>query len=260
MQNLIYLILAFIPGLIYPVQYPAMVDPMDITGQWVRIGPAGPMALNFKSDGIVEGDFGRDGIVEIVSGYSIKGDNIIFNDKEGAACPEPGKYKIHLSDYYIAFDLIGDNCAGRLRSTMGFWVRPEFEKLLSKLSDEIDKTADPEDFLNRARMYMAIGKSAEARQDFDRYIKHDPSDARVFLNRAGTRFPVDMQGVVEDCNKALALEPDNKNAYFLRGLASYELGHKEQACKDFYRAIELGFVILKEAEYEKCAEYWESLK
>jgi len=260
MQNIIYLLLAIVPGLIYPAQDPAMADPMDISGQWVRIGPAGPMALNFKSDGIVEGDFGNDKTIEIVSEYCIKGDHIIFDDKEGAACPEPGKYKIHLSDYYISFDLIGDNCAGRLRSTMGFWVRPDFNDLLSKLSDEIDSDADPEDFLNRARMYMAIGKSAEARQDLDRYIKHDPSDARVFVNRAGTRFPGDMKGAVEDCNRAIELEPDNKNAYFLHGLASYELGHKDQACEDFYRAIELGFAILKEAEYEKCTEYWESHK
>ena len=260
MQNILYLLLAFIPGLIYAVQNPAIADPIDISGQWVRIGPAGPIALNFKSDGMVEGDFGNDGSIEIVSGYSIKGDFIIFKDKEGAACAEPGKYEIHLNEYYIAFDLIEDNCAGRLRSTMGFWVRPDFNELLSKLSDEIDKTADAEDFLNRARMFMAIGKSMEAQQDFDQYIKQNPSDARVFVNRAGTRFPGDMEGVVEDCNKALALEPDNKNAYFLRGLASYELGHKEQACVDFYRAIELGFDILKQAEYEKCAEYWKSIK
>jgi len=79
-------------------------------------------------------------------------------------------------------------------------------------------------------------------------------------DRVGTRFPGDMEGAIEDCSKALDLEPCNKNAYFLRGLASYELGHKEQACEDFYRAIELGFDILKEVEYEKCAEYWESLK
>lgn len=260
MQNLIYLLLALLPGLISPVQNPTIADPMDITGQWVRIGPAGPMALNFTSDGIVEGDFGNDRTIEIVSDYSIIGDHIIFVDKEGAACPDPGKYQVYQTDYYISFDLIEDNCAGRLRSTMGFWVRPEFNDLLTKLSGDIAKSADPEDFLNRARIYMAIGKSAEARQDFDQYIKHDPSDARVFVNRAGSSFPGDMQSAVEDCNRALALEPDNKNAYFLRGLASYELGHKEQACNDFYRAIELGFDVLKQAEYEKCAEYWESIK
>ena len=106
MQSIIYLFLAFIPGLIYAVQNPAMTDRLEITGQWVRIGPAGPITLNFKSDGMVEGDFGNDGNIEIVSGYSMKGDHIIFKDKEGAACPEPGKYEIHLNEYYIAFDLI----------------------------------------------------------------------------------------------------------------------------------------------------------
>lgn len=257
---MIFFLLAIFPGLISPVQNTTLEDPVDITGQWVRIGPAGPMALNFKAEGTVEGDFGNDKTIDIVSAYSKKGDEIIFMDKEGAACPEPGKYKIQLSEYYISFDLIEDNCAGRVRSTMGFWVKPEFNELLAELSQRISEAAEPEDLLSRARMYMALGKSAEARQDFDRYIAHDPSDARVFVNRAGTRFPHDMQGAVEDCNKALALEPDNKNAYFLRGLASYELGHKQQACEDFYRAIELGFVILREAEYEKCAEYWKSIK
>lgn len=260
MQNLLFLLLAFLPGVIFTVPHPSMSAPENIKGRWVRIGPAGPMALNFTSDGIVEGDFGNDGTIEIVSKYGLEGDIITFSDKEGAACPEPGQYQIHKSDYYIAFDLVEDDCAGRLKSTMGFWVRPDFNDQLGKLSGKISNSADPEDFLNRARMYMAIGKSAEARQDLDEYIKHNPSDARVFVNRAGTRFPGDMQGVVEDCNRALALEPDNKNAYFLRGLASYELGHKEEACSDFYRAIKLGFVVLEEAEYEKCADYWKSIK
>jgi tetratricopeptide (TPR) repeat protein len=260
MQNIIYVILALIAGTNFPAQHSAQADREELTGQWIRIGPAGPIALNFRSDGMVEGDFGNDGTIEIVTEYSTEGNHIIFVDKEGVACPEPGKYKFHINDYYIAFDLIADNCAGRLRSTMGFWVRPDFNDLLTELSDKIVKSSDLENYLNRARIHMAIGNSAEARQDFDKYIAHDSSDARVFVNRAGTRFPDDMEGTIEDCNRALALEPDNKNAYFLRGLASYELGHKEQACRDFYRAIELGFAILKEAEYEKCAEYWESIK
>jgi tetratricopeptide (TPR) repeat protein len=260
MQNIIYVLLAFIALMIYPAQSSAQADREDLTGKWVRIGPAGPIALNFRSDGVVEGDFGNDGTIEIVSEYSTEGNHIIFNDKEGVACPEPGKYKLHVNDYYVAFELIADNCAGRLRSTMGFWVRPDFNDLFSKLSEEIAKANDPEDHLNRARMYLAIGKPLEARQDLDKYIIHDPTDARVFVNRAGSRFPDDIEGTVEDCNRALALEPNNKNAYFLRGLASYELGQTEKACKDFYRAIELGFAILKEAEYEKCAEYWESIR
>jgi tetratricopeptide (TPR) repeat protein len=260
MQHLLILFLVFIPGLPHTGQKPAMADDIDITGQWIRISPIGPLALRFNSDGMLEGDFGNDQTIEITSEYKLEGDQIEFRDKEGVTCPDPGKYKIYTNDYYISFDLIEDNCAGRVKVTMGFWVRPDFNDKLSKLSDQIAGSAGPEDYLNRARMYMAIGKTDLAREDLDQYVKHDSSDARVFVNRAGTRMPYDLQGVVDDCNRAIILEPDNKNAYFLRGLAFNGLGNEEEACADFHRAIELGFDILQEAEYEKCAAYWEPLK
>ena len=251
MQNILVLLLALIP---------ASGEDIDITGHWVRIGQMGPIALEFKANGLVEGDFGNDKTIEIRSLYTQESDMVTFNDRDGAACPESGKYKIYSSEYYISFDLVEDNCAGRIRSTMGFWVRPEFDELLSQLSEDIAGSAEAEAYLNRARMYMAIGKPDLARQDLNEYIKQNPSDARVFVNRAGTRMSVDLPGVVDDCNRAINLEPENRNAYFLRGLASYGLGRKEEACTDFYKAIELGFTILKEAEYEKCSEFWETIK
>ena len=55
-----------------------------------------------------------------------------------------------------------------------------------------------------------------AKDDFDRYLLNDTLDARVYLNRAGTRFPDDLKGVVLGCNKAISLDPNNNNAYFLR--------------------------------------------
>ncbi len=237
-----------------------MAEDRDITGKWVRIGQMGPMALDFKTDGMVEGDLGNDQTIDIVSRYSIREGEISFKDQKGVACPEPGRYQLYTSEYYISFDLIEDNCAGRLRSTMGFWVRPDFKDRLEGLSEKIASDADPEDYLNRGRMYLATGKPDLAGKDFDEYISHNPSDARVFVNRAATRMNKDPEGVISDCTRALDLEPDNKNAYFLRGLARYGRGNKEGACEDFYRAIELGFNILKEAEYEKCAEFWKSIQ
>ena len=112
-------------------------------------------------------------------------------------------------------------------------------------------------FLNRARIYLATGITQQAKDDFDSYLLTDTLDARVYLNRAGTIFPNDLNGVVSDCNKAISLEPNNKNAYFLRGLARYELGEKEQGCEDFSRAIELGFSVLRIAEQERCIEFWD---
>lgn len=235
-------------------------DDMHLSGPWIRISPAGPVSLTFTGDGTVEGDLGNDMTIDIVSEFSIEGNEILFNDRQGVACPEPGRYRIYSNEYYLSFDLISDNCAGRVRSTMGFWVRPDFNDRLAEISNMIDKTSKPEDYLNRARMHMATGSNDQARQDLDVYLKHQPSDARALVNRAGTRMVNDLKGAVDDCNLALRLDPENKNAYFLRGLASYGLGNKEEACRDFYRAIELGFEILKEAEYDKCADIWKSIQ
>ena len=228
----------------------------ELKGKWVKMGHSGPVALVFKSNGTVEVDFGDDQNIDVVTHYEIEGNSIKFIDKDGAMCPDPGVYKIDENDYYLSFDLKEDMCNGRIKMTMGYWTRPNFEERLSELSQKISDTENPELNLNRARIYIALGKSKEAKDDLDVYLEKNPDDASALINRAGTRFPMDMEGAKRDCNKAIALDPENKNAYFLRGLAHYELGQKEQACEDFSRAIELGFSILKIAEEKRCREFW----
>jgi hypothetical protein len=230
----------------------------SILGEWVRMSPMGPIGLTFKSDGTVEGDLGRDNSVDIVSEYSIRKGKITFQDKDGVTCPGAGIYQLDITDHYVSFDPLKDNCGGRVKSTMGFWVRHDFEDRLKDLTETISKSNKPEDYLSRGRMYMALARSDKARQDFDEYIKYNSEDARVFINRAGTRFPQDLEGVVTDCNRAIELDPGNKNAYFLRGMALYHSGQEEKACGDFHKAIELGFTVLKEAEKERCEEFWKN--
>lgn len=227
-----------------------------IVGKWVRIGHSGPICFNFKENGIVETDFGNDQTIDVVTRYEFSGDTIKFIDKEGKMCQGLGAYKVYHTDYYLSFDLIEDQCNGRIKTTMGFWTKPNFKDLLNNLDNEILNSPKSESYLNRARIYLATGNVQLAKSDFDEYILSDSLDAGVYVNRAGTRFPFDLTGVIGDCDKAIALDPNNKNAYFLRGLAKYELGEKEQGCDDFTKAIELGFTILRIAEQEKCIEFW----
>jgi tetratricopeptide (TPR) repeat protein len=227
-----------------------------LIGKWVRIGQTGPISFEFKDNGLVEGDFGNDQTVDAIARYELSGDTIKFIDKEGQMCEGYGQYKVFQTEYYVSFDLIDDDCSGRIKTTMGFWTRPDFNDFLRTLDDEISKSPEPELYLNRARIYLATGATKLAKDDFDKYLLTDTLDARVYVNRAGTRFPNDLNGVVFDCNKAISLDPNNKDAYFLRGLALYELGEKEQGCKDFSKAIELGFSVLRIAEQEKCIDFW----
>lgn len=227
-----------------------------LLGKWVRIGHTGPTSFNFKDNGFVEGDFGNDQTIDVIAKYEIQNDTIRFLDKQGQMCEGYGQYKMYQTEYYLAFDLIDDNCGGRIKTTMGFWTKPNFKDLITKLDKDISTSPKPESLLNRARIYMAIAKTQEAKKDFDEFILNDTTNARVYINRAGTRFPNDMKGVITDCNKAITIDPINKNAYFLRGLARYELGEQEKGCEDFKKAIDLGFSILKSAEQERCYEFW----
>ncbi|HER09742.1 MAG TPA: hypothetical protein ENO20_12620 [Bacteroides sp.] len=228
-----------------------------VTGNWVRIGHSGPIGLNLKNNGMAEADFGNDGSIDVITAYALNGDTIKFTDQEGQMCPGEGLYKVHHTDYYLTFDLLEDDCAGRINQTMGFWTRPDFENLIAILEKEISTSPEPGSYLNRARIYMALGQPEQAKADFDVYLRHDPFNAGVYVNRAGTRFPGDLEGVVSDCNKAISIDPNHKNAYFLRGMARYELGDKESGCEDFSRAIALGFSVLRIAEKEKCASFWD---
>lgn len=228
----------------------------SLIGKWVRIGQTGPICFDFKDNGLIEVDFGNDQTVDVIVGYELLGDTIKFIDKEGQMCKGSGQYKVYQTEYYVSFDLIDDDCSGRIKTTMGFWTRPIFNDFLKTLDDKISKSPDPELYLNRARIYLATGMTKLAKDDFDKYLLTDTLDARAYINRAGTRFPVDLNGVVFDCHKAISLDPNNKNAYFLRGLARYELGEKENGCEDFSKAIELGFSVLRIAEQEKCFDFW----
>lgn len=230
---------------------------VSILGKWIRIGAMGPVSLTFKQDGTVEANIGDDKQVEVISKYTIAHDTVAFVDLEGSLmCGESGQYRMHVTPYYLSFDLVQDNCSGRIQTTMGFWTRPAYKEFLAALDQNILDEPTPDAHLDRARIFLAVADAPAARSNLDYYIEHSVPDSRVFVNRAGTRFPQDMKGVVEDCSMALQLDNKNKNAYFLRGLARYELGEKSDACLDFSTAIDLGFSILAIAEKEKCREFW----
>ena len=233
-------------------------DTASFQGKWIRLDHSGPVALTFKSDGKAEVDFGNDQNVDVVTGFETDENTIRFSDKAGAMCARPGTYKFEKNDYYLSFDLVEDMCNGRIKMTMGFWTKPNFEELLKKISQRISDTESPNLYLMRARIYMAMGKSKEAKADLDFYLEKNPDDARALINRAGTRFPFpeQMESAVDDCDRAILLEPENKNAYFMRGLAHYNLDQKEKACEDFSKAIDLGFSILRIAEKQRCDEFW----
>jgi len=235
-----------------------ITQPNDSTliGIWKHMSPQGPMKIHFKENGTVETDLGDNNSIDIISNYTLKTDTIEFFDKEGQSCPNAGAYKVYNRGFTVSFDVLDDLCNGRIKSTSGFWVRPNHIEQINQLNSIIEKTDDKKYILHRGRMYLALRNYKLAKKDFDMYIKRDSLDAKVYINRAATRFPYGFKGIVYDCNRAIALDSTDKNAFFLRGIAYYGLDEKQKGCDDFQKSIDLGFEILKEAEYNKCKDFW----
>ena len=255
--------LVFIAAFIAPKGSVASFQPAQaskdslLLGDWLRMTPGGPVRISFQSNGMVGADFKNDKSLDVVSDYQMQGDTLTFTDREGKTCPAAGQYRVERTSHYMALNVLEDTCNGRVKMMMGFWVKPDFQKRLQALSKKIERQPRPALHLQRARMYMAMGKPEKARSDLDYCISQGTPDARMYINRASTHFPANLEGVIADCNKAVALNPKLKNAYFLRGLAFSGLGNQEAACKDFSKAIALGFTALRKAEKKRCKEFWD---
>lgn len=224
-----------------------------IFGNWYKKGHNSAMKLNLSKQNLATVIVGENGKEKYDADFVIKNDTILFIDRNAL---DTGAYVIKKSPYYVAFDLINDDRSGRVKKMMGFWVRPHYDKQLRDLTKLIKDSSRTQDYLTRARMYLALGNPKKAQFDLNFYLSIVSTDSRAYLHRAATYFPYDMEHALADCNRALELDSVNKNIYFLRGLALYMIGREEEACNDFNEAIELGFSVLRQAESERCKEFW----
>lgn len=232
---------------------------MDLHGPWLRRGAAGWVRLAFRDDGVATADLDGDGKADVTSRYVLAHDTLHFHDDTGKTCPEAGIYRVTPGDFYLVLDLVEDGCPGRIQSTWGLWVGEDHDARLAELTARIGGSPVPADYLDRARMYLALGEPAQARVDIERYLALDSSNARAWAHRASTDWPDDLEGVIEDSGRAIRLDPGLVAAYFMRGQAFHALGRHEAGCRDYRTAIGLGFTALREAEAEVCAAYWGAL-
>ena len=71
----------------------------------------------------------------------------------------------------------------------------------------------------------------------------NPKLAEAYKNRGGVKGKLnDYRGAIEDCNKAIEINPKFPGAYFDRGIAEILLGQKDSGCLDLSKAGELGLV------------------
>lgn len=81
---------------------------------------------------------------------------------------------------------------------------------------------------------------AEAIQNYDKAIKLDANDKIAYHNRGLALQTLQRyEEALADFTKVIELDPKNRNAYHNRGLVYYHLGQYERAIADYTKAIEI---------------------
>ena len=90
-----------------------------------------------------------------------------------------------------------------------------------------------EDFFKKALDLSSNGEFDLALQEWNRYLDSYPDDAAGLSNRGNVRLVIgDLEGSIDDQNKAISLNPSEIDPYINRGIAEEALGLWSQAKKD----------------------------
>ena len=82
-------------------------------------------------------------------------------------------------------------------------------------------------------------KYDEAINYFDKAIANDPNNAEAYAYRGRAKRDIDLKSSIDDCTKAIDLNPSLCQAYYGRGNAESISKKFDEAIKDFNKAIEL---------------------
>jgi tetratricopeptide (TPR) repeat protein len=101
-------------------------------------------------------------------------------------------------------------------------------------------------FLYRGMTLTALKRNKEALAMFNRCLRLKPDDHSAYYNKGRVYCQMkDYKKAVANFDTAISLKPSFEIAYFDRAVALLEIDpkqHKEAACNDFAKAIQLGFL------------------
>ena len=95
-----------------------------------------------------------------------------------------------------------------------------------------------EDLFKNALDLSSSAKFNLALQEWNRYLDSYPDDAAALSNRGNVRLVLgDVEGSIDDQNKAISLNPSEIDPYINRGISEEALGLWSQAKKDYQFVI-----------------------
>ena len=98
-----------------------------------------------------------------------------------------------------------------------------------------------QDYVKHCSVHVNLKDYSETVDDCNKAVKINPNNNEVFFLLCSTRFRLENYSkALDDCNEAIKINPNNDEAYFLRGASHIMNGNKSQGMEDLRKAVSLG--------------------
>ena len=120
-----------------------------------------------------------------------------------------------------------------------------YQLSISSLTDGIRRDTNAlNGYLNRALLYFSVGQLDKALADDLAYLRHNPYNGKIWYEAGNAHFGLGhLQEAITHFDKALGIEPNLKEAYYMKARAQATLGDKVSARPNLQKAISLGMQV-----------------
>lgn len=201
-------------------------DPMSFHNAAILTNPKS--ALAFNNRGILKIGIDNQGAIDDFNkAIEIYPDYEEAHNNRGQAKLSAGNYNGAIADFDTAIAINKDFPNPYYYRGRTYFDLKNYSKAIADFSTYTSLTKESIDVYNYIGKSLAfMGNFQEAINNFSKAIEMDPNQHLSYVNRSIVRLYLkDYAGVIEDCNKALALKSDNKEALNLKAKALYALSN-----------------------------------
>jgi tetratricopeptide (TPR) repeat protein len=117
----------------------------------------------------------------------------------------------------------------------------EYARAVDDASKALKQTHSAVAYYTRALAYHDMGREQQAIRDCEAALAIEPDNENALFVRGSAREGLaDYAGAIKDFSDVLRRDPDRADALFSRGAAYYSAGDYEAAVDDFSKTIEIG--------------------
>lgn len=195
----------------------------------VCVRGSGDTAIDVRTRAINSGRFDKHNIAIIYSNRANQWDHKSEFDKS-------------IADHNEAVRIDPADAAGFMHRGNTYARHGDFDRAIADHSEAI--RLDPKDadkFYNRGYTFSHKGDHERAVADYTKGIELDANNSRLRGQRCWSRAIVgkELQGALEDCNKASSLSPGIPQIFAYRGFVNFKLAQFQKALADYDTALTL---------------------